>query len=186
MHDRFFLSRPPLDDRVLSRNRLVFGLEPIGNDDCSEEFLYGYSASSSFFAKKSVGLFAEGHHDLIRRVCFTLSVFEYPNGPFEYLYCKYQGAKHIRIPEDPPQILPKNSVRTPRTTKRIYSLHEANNIILSRIVPRCSCKGELAITGEIRSADGWRTGFNLQCKQCGKKWTYSGGIYRQETAETAE
>lgn len=55
---------------------------------------------------------------------------------------------------------------------------------LSRIVPRCSCHGELVITGEIRTADGWRTGFSLECKQCGKKWTYSGGVYRE--AETGE
>ena len=118
---RLLLSRPPFDDRILSRDRLVFRLEPIRYDDCSEEFLYSYSAGSGFFAKKSVCLFAEGHHDLIRRVFFTLSVFEYPNGPFEYLYCKYEGAKHIRIPEDPPQNLPKNSERTPGTTECIYS-----------------------------------------------------------------
>ena len=186
MHYRLLLSRPPFDNRILSWDRLVFRLEPVRDDDCSEEFLYSYSSGSSFFAKKSVGLFAEGHHDLIRRFFFTLSVFEYPNGPFEYLYCKYQGAKHIRVPEGAPQNLPKNSVRTPRSTKCIYSKRCEIDTILSRIVPRCSCQGELAITGEIRSADGWRIGFNLQCKQCGKKWTYSGGIYRQETAETAE
>lgn len=185
MHYWLLLSRPPFDDRILSRDGLVFRFEPVRYDNCSEELLDCYSSRSSLFAKKSVGLFAEGHHDLIRRFFFNLSVFEYPNGPFEYLDCKYHGAKHIRIPEDPPQNLPKNSARTPRTTKCIYSKHREIDDILSRIVPRCSCKGELAITGEIRTADGWRTGFNLQCKQCGKKWTYSGGIYRQETAETA-
>jgi len=51
MHYRLFLSRPPLDDRILSRNRLVFRLEPVRYDDCSEEFLYCYSAGSSLFAK---------------------------------------------------------------------------------------------------------------------------------------
>lgn len=107
MHYRLFLSRPPFDDRILSGNRLVFRLEPVRYDDCSEELLYGYSAGSSFFGKKSVGLFAEGHHDLIRRFFFTLSVFEYPDGPFEYLYSMYERARHIRITENPPQILPE-------------------------------------------------------------------------------
>lgn len=93
MNHRLLLSRSPFDDRVLSRDRLVFRLEPVRYYDCSEEFLYGYSAGSSLFAKKSVGLFAEGHHDLIRRFFFTLSVFEYPDGPFEYLYCMYDGGK---------------------------------------------------------------------------------------------
>ena len=123
MDYRLFLSRPALNYWILSRDGLVFRFEPIGYDDCAEEFLDCYSSGSGFFAKKSVGLFAEGHHDLVRRFFFTLSVFEYPNGPFEYLYCKYEGAKHIRIPEDPPQNLPKNSERTPRTTDYIYSKH---------------------------------------------------------------
>ncbi len=74
MHYSLFLSRPPFDDRILSRSGLVFLLEPVGYDDCSEELLNRYSSGSSLFAKKSVGLFAEGHHDLIRRFFFTLSV----------------------------------------------------------------------------------------------------------------
>ena len=57
---------------------------------------------------------------------------------------------------------------------------------MSRIVPRCSCRGELVIVGEQRSADGWRTGFKLVCKQCGKRWTYSGGVYRQDSDEKVE
>ncbi len=57
---------------------------------------------------------------------------------------------------------------------------------LSRIVPRCSCHGELVIVGEERSSDGWRIGFKLLCKQCGKRWTYSGGVYRQDTDEKVE
>jgi len=72
-HYRLFFPRPPFDDGVLPRNRLVFGLEPVRYDDCSEEFLDCYSAGSSLLSKKSVGLFAEGHHDLIRRFFFTLS-----------------------------------------------------------------------------------------------------------------
>ncbi|TMI33316.1 hypothetical protein E6H29_00595 [Candidatus Bathyarchaeota archaeon] len=55
---------------------------------------------------------------------------------------------------------------------------------VSRIVPHCSCGGELVIVGEVRSADGWRTGFKLKCKSCGKAWTYSGGVYRQDQLET--
>ena len=51
MHYRLFLSRPPLDDGVLSWDGLVFGLEPVGYDDCSEEFLNCYSAGSSLLAK---------------------------------------------------------------------------------------------------------------------------------------
>jgi hypothetical protein len=39
------------------------------------------------------------------------------------------------------------------------------------------------ITGEMRGSDGWRTGFYLLCKDCGKKWTYSGGVYRQDTSQ---
>jgi hypothetical protein len=93
VHHSLFLSRPPFNDRTLSRNRLVFRLEPVGYDDCPEEFLYGYSAGSSLFAKKSVGLFAEGHHDLIRRVFFTLSVFEYPDGHFEYYTLRMTGQR---------------------------------------------------------------------------------------------
>ena len=53
-----------------------------------------------------------------------------------------------------------------------------NRRVLSRTSPKCSCEGELAIVGEIRSADGWRIGFKLLCKKCGKRWTYSGGVYR--------
>lgn len=52
--------------------------------------------------------------------------------------------------------------------------------IMSRPVPRCSCGGELAIAGEIRNDEGWRTGFKLQCKKCSKRWTYSGGIYHAD------
>ena len=121
MDYRLLLSRPPFDDRILSGNRLVFRLKPVRYDDCSEEFLDCYSAGSGFFAKKSVGLFAEGHHDLIGRFFFTLSVFEYPNGPFEILSSMYEGAKHIRIPEGAPQNLPKNSESTLGTTECIYS-----------------------------------------------------------------
>lgn len=36
------------------------------------------------------------------------------------------------------------------------------------------------ITGETRNQEGWRIGFNLQCKKCNKKWTYTGGVYRAE------
>src|SRR5437660_5932435 len=73
--------------------------------------------------------------------------------------------------------------RYPLESRAFIPAKRLNDSVMSRLVPRCSCHGELAITGEIRSPDGWRTGFNLQCKQCGKKWTYSGGVYRQESAE---
>src|SRR2546428_10013649 len=88
-----------------SWNRLILGLEPVSYYDRTEKLLDCYSSGTSLVAKKSVGLFAEGHHDLIRRFFFTLSVFEYPTGCFEYLYCKYEGAKHIRITEAAPKIL---------------------------------------------------------------------------------
>ena len=110
---------------------------------------------------------------------------QFSNTPTD-LYCMYEGAKHIRITEDSPQNLLKFRKNTAVHQLHLFRTLSDRDSILSRIVPRCSCRGELAITGEIRSVDGWRTGFNLQCKQCGKKWTYSGGIYRQETAETAE
>ena len=83
MHYSLFLSRPPFNDRILSRNGLVLYLEPVRYDDRTEKLLDCYSSGTSLIAKKSVGLFAEGHHDLIRRFFFTLSVFEYPDGPFE-------------------------------------------------------------------------------------------------------
>jgi len=57
---------------------------------------------------------------------------------------------------------------------------------MSRVVPRCSCGGELVITGEVRTPDGWRTGFKLQCKKCGRRWTYSGGIYREDLEAQSE
>jgi len=105
------------------------------------------------------------------------------------------GARHIRITEVAPRFLlsfPRLGLRNmysitddpsryPLDSRAFIPVRRLNDSAMSRIVPRCSCQGELAITGEIRSADGWRTGFNLQCKQCGKKWTYSGGIYRQES-----
>src|SRR5437899_13094757 len=75
--------------------------------------------------------------------------------------------------------------RYPLESRAFIPAKRLNGSVMSRTVPRCSCHGELTITGEIRSPDGWRTGFNLQCKQCGKKWTYSGGVYRQESAENA-
>ncbi|MBI5354910.1 MAG: hypothetical protein HZB68_00455 [Candidatus Aenigmarchaeota archaeon] len=39
---------------------------------------------------------------------------------------------------------------------------------------RCDCKNPLEITGEIKE-EGWRTGFRLECKKCGKKFDYTGG-----------
>src|SRR6266699_5928834 len=66
-YHRLLLSRPPLDDRTLPGDGLVFRLEPVRYNDRTEKLLDCYPAGSSLVAKKSVGLFAEGHHDLIRR-----------------------------------------------------------------------------------------------------------------------
>src|SRR6266851_505495 len=58
-------------------------------------------------------------------------VFEYPIGPFEYLYCKYEGAKHIRIPE----AAPKNSPRIPSVpapTSRVFRNKKWNRGSLER------------------------------------------------------
>src|SRR5439155_13482169 len=109
------------------------------------------------------------------------------------------GARHIRITEAAPQFpfsftrrrlrnmysTTDDPSRYPLESRAFIPAEQLNDSVMSRIVPRCSCQGELAITGEIRSPDGWRTGFNLRCKQCGKKWTYSGGIYRQDSEEKA-
>ncbi len=141
VHYGLFLSRPPFNNRILSWNRLVFRFEPVGYDNCSEQFLDSYSSGSSLFHKKSVGLFAEGHHDLIRRFSTRSQVFEYPNGPFEYLYCKYEGARHIRITEDPP----RNSPRIPKATLRppIAFIPEAEGSIIScRGLFRAACARE--------------------------------------------
>ena len=54
-----------------------------------------------------------------------------------------------------------------------------NSRDLSHPRPRCSCGGELVIAGEVREG-AYRTGFKLHCKKCGKHWTYTGGIYRED------
>src|SRR6266699_2394464 len=111
-YHRLLLSRPPLDDRTLPGDGLVFRLEPVRYNDRTEKLLDCYSSGSSLVAKKSVGLFAEGHHDLIRRFFFTLSVFEYPTGCFEYLYSMCEGARHIRITEAAPKNSPRITLET--------------------------------------------------------------------------
>src|SRR5438105_15229535 len=83
VHYSLFLTYPPVNECALSRTGLVIFLEPVRYDDRTEKLLDRYSSVTSLIAKKSVGLFPEGHHDLIRRFFFTLSVFEYPAGPFE-------------------------------------------------------------------------------------------------------
>jgi hypothetical protein len=66
-------------------------------------------------------------------------------------------------------------------SERSLAIHSNLDLILSRLVPRCSCGGELVIVGENRSAEGWRTGFKLQCKKCNKRWTYTGGTYHADS-----
>lgn len=119
MHDRFFLSRPPLDDRILPWNGFVFGFEPVRDNDCPEQLLDCYSTGSSLFAKKSVGLFAEGHHDLIRRFFFNLSSFRVSRRTLRNLYSTYAGARHIRITENPPRNSPEIVHGTLQTTNCI-------------------------------------------------------------------
>lgn len=101
MHYGFLLSRPPFNDRTLPRDRLVFRLEPVRYDDCSEEFLNCYSSGSGFFAKKSVGLFAEGHHDLIRRVFSRSQFSNIQTDPSNTYTVCMSGARHIRVTEKP-------------------------------------------------------------------------------------
>src|SRR6266700_637753 len=71
-------SYPSLADRVVPRNGFVFGFEPVGYDNGSEELLYGYSSGSSFIAKQRECLFSKGHHDLIRYFCSRHWVLDNP------------------------------------------------------------------------------------------------------------
>src|SRR6266571_3168560 len=71
-------SYPSLANRVVPRNRFVFGFEPVGYDNGSEELLNGYSSGSSFIAKQRECLFPEGHHDLVRYFSSRHRVFDFP------------------------------------------------------------------------------------------------------------
>ena len=53
---------------------------------------------------------------------------------------------------------------------------------LSHPRQRCTCGGDLALTGEIREG-AWRVGFRLTCRQCGKKWKYTRGFYAPDPEE---
>src|SRR2546422_9481903 len=83
-------------------------------------------------------------------------VFEYPNGPFEYLYCKYQGAKHIRITEDPS----RNSARIPSVPAPTRSVFRTKNGVGAlerpRLDPQTFVLGGEGSLFELRHFEEWR------------------------------
>jgi hypothetical protein len=143
VHDCFFLSRPPLNDRILPRNRLVFRLEVVRYNDGTEQLLDCYSAGSSLFAKQRVCLFAEGHHDLIRRFFFNLSSFRISRRTFRNLYSTYDGARHIRITENPPQILAK--IRKKASSHQLHLIPDSQRSVVS-------CQGPFRAAHAVESS----------------------------------